>query len=67
MSKLTYINVIQDSQFRKLLCANITNRFGDAIDTIAFSWLGYAFTGEEVWAAAIFERQINYLLLYYYQ
>lgn len=27
---------------------------GDAIDTLAFSWIVYAFTGEGMWAAIVF-------------
>lgn len=34
--------------------ANIINRFGDSIDTIAFSWLVYQFTGKGSWAAIVF-------------
>lgn len=34
--------------------ANMINRLGDSIDTIAFSWLVYAFTGEGTWAAIVF-------------
>lgn len=37
-----------------LLFANIINRIGDSVDTIAFSWLVYAFTGEGTWAALVF-------------
>lgn len=46
--------ILGKKNYLLLLCANIINRIGDSIDTIAFSWLVYAFTGEGTWAALVF-------------
>lgn len=37
-----------------MIFANLINRFGDSIDSIAFSWLVYALTGNAAWSALIF-------------
>lgn len=46
--------ILGKKNYLLLFCANIINRMGDSIDTIAFSWLVYAFTGEGTWAALVF-------------
>lgn len=46
--------ILGKKNYLLLLCGNIINRIGDSIDTIAFSWLVYAFTGEGTWAALVF-------------
>ena len=50
----TYLNILKQKKIRYLFGSNIINRFGDAIDTLAFSWLVYAFTEESMWAAIVF-------------
>lgn len=54
MSSPTYRDVLRQKKYRLLLSSNLVNRFGDAVDTLAFSWLVYAFTGESMWAAIVF-------------
>lgn len=51
---VTYFDVLRQQNYRRLILANIINRLGDAIDTLAFSWIVYAFTGEGMWAAIVF-------------
>lgn len=36
--------------FWKLVTANCINRFGDAVDTIALTWLVYSLTGSALWS-----------------
>jgi DHA3 family macrolide efflux protein-like MFS transporter len=50
MKKLTIIN----KDFTKLLIASTITRFGDSVDTIAFSWLVYVLTGSRVLMGAVF-------------
>lgn len=54
MNKITYSTLLKNIKYKKLLYSNLINRLGDAIDTIAFSWIVYAFTGKGFWAAIIF-------------
>lgn len=41
-------------QFIKIMISNIVNRFGDAIDQIAFVWLVYEITHSALWSTIIF-------------
>lgn len=52
--EVSYKIILRKRNYRRLLMANIINRFGDSIDTIAFSWLVYQFTGKGSWAAIVF-------------
>ncbi|MBQ9119655.1 MAG: MFS transporter [Lachnospiraceae bacterium] len=62
--KITYKGALKQTQYMKLLVANIISRFGDSIDAIAFTWLVYAITGEASWSAIIFAmNQIPSVLL----
>lgn len=45
--KREYRQLLMQKQFMKLLIADIISRFGDAIDTIAYSWIMYEITGSE--------------------
>mgnify|MGYP004632864797 CR=1 FL=1 len=54
MENVTYKSVLKLKNYRRLLFANVINRLGDAIDTLAFSWIVYAVTGEGTWAAIVF-------------
>lgn len=54
MEEFTYYSLLKQQKYRRLLFSNLINRLGDAIDTLAFSWIVYAFTGEGMWAAIIF-------------
>ena len=49
-----YRDVLTQHQYMKLLCANVINRFGDSVDSIAFTWLIYAITGSASWSAVMF-------------
>lgn len=37
-----------------MLVANVISRFGDSIDSIAFTWLVYQVTESAAWSAAMF-------------
>jgi len=49
-----YKEVFQQKEYMKLVFANVINRFGDSIDSIAFTWLVYAITNSASWSAIIF-------------
>ena len=49
-----YKDVLKQKEYVKLIVANVINRFGDSIDSIAFEWLIYLLTGSASWAAIIF-------------
>lgn len=59
LSNSTYRVLIKEKEYRKLLCANIINRFGDSVDALAFSWLVYDLTGEASFMALTVA--LNYL------
>lgn len=50
MRKLSIIN----KNYTKLLIATFITRFGDAVDSIAFSWLVYVLTGSKLLMGTIF-------------
>lgn len=54
-----YKDVLAQKPYRKLLAANLINRFGDSVDAIVFSWLIYMVTGNAAWSSIIFG--LNYL------
>ena len=39
-----YRDIIKYPEYRKLLFSGLINRFGDAVDAIAFTWLVYEIT-----------------------
>lgn len=45
--KREYRLLLPQRQFMKLLTADLISRFGDAVDTIAYSWIMYEITGSE--------------------
>ena len=49
-----YLELVKEKQYIKLIIANMINRFGDSIDTIAYMWLVYKITGKASWPAIIF-------------
>ncbi len=51
---VAYKDIWKVSNCRKLLISNLINRFGDAIDSIAFVWLVYQITGSATWSAIVF-------------
>lgn len=52
--KVTYKELLANTNFRKNLGASLINRFGDSIDAIASSWIVYELTGEASWSAIIY-------------
>lgn len=54
MSKVGYRSVLRQKEFVKIIIANIINRFGDSIDSIAFAWMVYMLTGSAAWSAVIY-------------
>ncbi|MCF7926237.1 MAG: MFS transporter [Candidatus Izimaplasma sp.] len=46
--------IIINKRFTKLIMASTISRFGDSVDTIAFSWLVYVITGSKVLMGAVF-------------
>jgi MFS family permease len=49
-----YREVLKQKEFMKLIIANVINRFGDSVDSIAFTWLVFALTNSPAWSAVIF-------------
>ena len=49
-----YKDIFKEREYRKLLLANLIDRFGDSIDAIAFTWLVYQITKSAVWSAIVF-------------
>lgn len=47
MDHQKYRQLLSQRQYLKLLFADCINRFGDGIDTIAYSWIMYEITGSE--------------------
>ena len=43
--KVGYRDIMRQKEYMKIIVANLINRFGDSIDSIAFTWLVYAATG----------------------
>lgn len=52
--KIGYKDILRQKQYMKTVIADIINRFGDSIDSIAFIWLVYQVTGSAAWSAIIF-------------
>lgn len=63
--RIGYKEVFSQKQYIKMIVANVINRFGDSIDTLAFSWIVYEITGEASWSAIIFA--INMLPSIFFQ
>ncbi|MFQ7527085.1 MAG: hypothetical protein ACLRMN_05440 [Mediterraneibacter gnavus] len=49
-----YRTLFQNRNYVKLLSANMINRLGDGIDSIAFTWLTYALTKNASLSAIVF-------------
>ena len=49
-----YRDIVKYPEYRKLLLSSLINRFGDAVDAIAFTWLVYQITHSASWSALIF-------------
>lgn len=59
MEKVKYRELKSQKEFLKMMFANIVSRFGDSLDTIAYSWIMYEVTGSESLMAFIVG--LNYL------
>lgn len=54
MEKRGYKQLLKQKDFIAYVFANVINRFGDSLDSIAFTWIIYAITGNAYWSALIF-------------
>lgn len=54
MENTGYKHFLKNKNFLAYLSANVINRFGDSLDSIAFTWIIYAITGSAFWSALIF-------------
>ena len=52
--KMNYRDVLKDKEFSKHLFFGLINRFGDSLDTIAFTWITYQITHSASWAALMY-------------
>lgn len=52
------LKLLKNSDYRKLLTANLINRFGDSVDSIAFTWLSYEMTGNASLSALVYAANI---------
>ena len=53
-TKVGYRDIFKQRQYMKIIMASLINRFGDSIDSIAFTWLVYEVTKSASWSAIIF-------------
>lgn len=53
-NKIGYKDIFKQKEYMKTVIADIINRFGDSIDSIAFIWLVYQVTQSAAWSAIIF-------------
>ena len=49
-----YMELKSQKEYMKMIVSNTINRFGDAIDCIALTWLIFELTGEASWSAILF-------------
>lgn len=54
MEKNGYRKLLRNKNYMLYITANVINRFGDALDSIAFTWIIYSLTGNAFWSALIF-------------
>ncbi|MBO5283129.1 MAG: MFS transporter [Lachnospiraceae bacterium] len=52
--KIGYRDVFTQTEYIKNMSANLISRFGDSVDSIAYTWLVYQITGSAAWSAIIF-------------
>jgi MFS family permease len=57
-NKISFKEVLKESDYRKLLFSTIINRFGDSLDAVGFTWLVYQITHSGTWSAIIFALNI---------
>ena len=56
-------SVLKNSNFRKLLSANMINRFGDSVDSIAFNWITSTMTKSASLSALVFAANMLPMVL----
>ncbi len=49
-----YREILRQTQFMKLVAANVVNRLGDSLDALAYTWIVYQVTNSPSWTALIF-------------
>ena len=49
-----YLKILKVSEYRKFLLSNLINRFGDYVESIAFTWVVYQITNSASWSAIVF-------------
>lgn len=54
IKKIGYRDILKQKEYMKIVVAAVINRFGDAVDSVAFTWLVYLITGSAAWSAFIF-------------
>lgn len=52
--KIGYKDILKQKEYMKIVAAAVINRFGDAVDGVAFTWLVYMLTKSAAWSAFIF-------------
>lgn len=52
--KVGYKDIFHQKEYMKIIIAALINRFGDAIDAVASTWIVYELTGNAAWSAIIF-------------
>ncbi len=50
----TFKDVFTQKEYLKLIFASLISRFGDSVDSLAFTWLVYQVTGSAAWSAIVF-------------
>ena len=53
-NRSNYLKILKESEYRKLLFSNLINRFGDSVESIAFTWVVYQITNSAAWSAIVF-------------
>ncbi len=52
--EIGYKDVLGQKEYLKLILAGLISRFGDSVDSLAFTWLVYQVTGSAAWSAIVF-------------
>ncbi|MBQ8821709.1 MAG: MFS transporter [Lachnospiraceae bacterium] len=53
-SEIGYKDIFRQKEYLKLVLAGLISRFGDSVDSLAFTWLVYQVTGSAAWSAIVF-------------
>lgn len=49
----SFKNIFSQTEYMKIILANLVNRFGDSIDSVAFGWMVYQLTQSKTWLSII--------------